>query len=166
MRRSSDEEKRQLEHGAARLFLRCYEQQYGIDMRHIWHNEPNKPDVSCYQGTEQLDIEIAHLYASETEAMAVLGRPLSIQMQNDLADMAQQPSKQRLHSALGRLLKQKATKCYYSQRTWLLIRNASTIWHKADFEAAVDNIFPPDTHQFEQIWLLCDFYRGELLRLV
>lgn len=88
MKRSSDEEKRQLEHDAAKLFLRCYEQQQGIHMRNIWHNEPNKPDVSCYQENEQLDIEIAHLYASETEAMAVLGRPLSMQMQRDLADMA------------------------------------------------------------------------------
>jgi len=165
MKRSSDAEKQQLEHDAAKLFLRCYEQQTGIHMRHIWHNEPNRPDVSCYQENQQLDIEVAHLYASETEAMAVLGRPLSIQMQRDLADMAQQPSEHRLQSALERLLKQKATKRYYSKRTWLLIRNASTIWHKSDFEAVIKTIAFPNTHQFEQIWLLCDFYRGELLRV-
>lgn len=165
MKRSSDVEKQQLEHDAAKLFLRCYEQQTGIHMRHIWHNEPNRPDVSCYQGSEKLDIEVAHLYASETEAMAVLGRPLSMQMQQDLADMAQQPCAKRLKAALGRLLKQKATKRYYSKRTWLLIRNASTIWHKADFEAQISNTNLPDSHQFEQVWLLCDFYHGELLRL-
>ncbi|WP_394193351.1 hypothetical protein [Pseudoalteromonas atlantica] len=165
MKRDSEREKVALEHGAAKLFLRCYEQQTGIHMRHIWHNEPNRPDVSCYQANEQLDIEVAHLYASETEAMAVLGRPLSIQMQCDLADMAQQPSEHRLQSALGRLLKQKATKRYYSKRTWLLIRNASTIWNRSDFETTIKKIAFPKNHQFEQIWLLCDFYRGELLRV-
>ncbi|GAA77621.1 hypothetical protein [Pseudoalteromonas sp. BSi20495] len=165
MKRSSDEEKRQLEHDAAKLFLRCYEQQQGIHMRNIWHNEPNKPDVSCYQENEQLDIEIAHLYASETEAMAVLGRPLSMQMQRDLADMAQKPSEHRLRAALERLLKQKAKKRYYSERTWLVIRNGSTIWRKADFEAVINDLNFPRTYQFEQIWLVCDFYRGELLRV-
>ena len=117
--------------------------EFGIKMRNIWHNTPSKPDVSCYKGEQRLDIEIAHLYASETEAMAVLGRPLSIQMQRDLADMAQQPSEHRLQSALERLLKQKATKRYYSKRTWLLIRNASTIWHKSDFEAVIKTIAFP-----------------------
>ena len=165
MKRDSEQEKQQLENEAARLFLRCYEQQYGIHMRHIWHNEPNKPDVSCYKGDQQLDIEVAHLYASETEAMAVLGRPLSIPMQRALADMAQAPSEQRLRLALERLLEQKATKSYHSARTWLLIRNASTIWHKADFDAQLKMISVPQTHAFEQIWLLCDFYRGELVRL-
>jgi len=64
MKRDSEREKVALEHGAAKLFLRCYEQHTGIHMRHIWHNEPNRPDVSCYQANEQLDIEVAHLYPS------------------------------------------------------------------------------------------------------
>ncbi|WP_372761263.1 hypothetical protein [Pseudoalteromonas sp.] len=165
MKRHSEQEKQQLEHDAARLFLRCYEQQFGVHMRHIWHNEPNKPDVSCYKGGQQLDIEVAHLYASETEAMAVLGRELSIPMQRALADMAQAPSEQQLRFALQRLLLQKAAKRYHSARTWLLIRNASTIWHKADFELQLGAFSVPQSHQFEQIWLLCDFYQGELLRL-
>jgi hypothetical protein len=165
MKRTSDHEKQQLEHGAARLFLRCYEQQFGVHMRHIWHNEPNKPDVSCYKGNEQLDIEVAHLYASETEAMAVLGRPLSIAMQRSLAEMAQAPDSQRLRNALEKILTQKATKHYHSERTWLLIRNASPLWHQADFEEALTDINLVQPHPFEQIWLLCDFYRGELLRL-
>ena len=69
MNRESEQEKIALEHGAAKLFLRCYEKQFGVSMRNIWHNTPSKPDVSCYKGDERLDIEVAHLYASETEAM-------------------------------------------------------------------------------------------------
>ena len=165
MTRHSEQEKLQLEHDAAKLFLRCYEQRFGIPMRHIWHNQPSKPDISCYQGEQQLDIEVAHLYASETEAMAVLGRELSISMQRALADMAQAPNEQRLHFALTRLLKQKATKQYHSERTWLLIRNASVLWHKVDFENVLQGMVIPTEHSFEQIWLLCDFYHGEILRL-
>ncbi|WP_105167008.1 hypothetical protein [Pseudoalteromonas sp. T1lg23B] len=163
--RESDLEKLKLEHDAAKLFLRCYEQQYGTPMRHIWHNEPNMPDISCYQGDERLDIEVAHLYGSEKEAMAVLGRPLSLETQRELATMAQAPTEQRLRFALGRLLNQKAYKRYHSKRTWLLIRNASTLWHHSDFVAVVGHLDYPSNHAFEQIWLLTDFYNPDLIRL-
>ncbi|NOU51165.1 hypothetical protein HG263_11555 [Pseudoalteromonas sp. JBTF-M23] len=165
MLRESDLEKLQLEHQAAKLFLRCYEQQYGIPMRHIWHNEPNMPDISCYQGEERLDIEVAHLYGSEKEAMAVLGRPLSLEIQRELATMAQAPTKKRLQVALERLLNQKALKRYHSKRTWLLIRNASTLWHHDDFVAIVGRLDFHSNHAFEQIWLLTDFYNPDLIRL-
>jgi len=165
MKRDSEREKIALEHGAAKLFLQCYEKKYGTKMRNIWHNSPSKPDISCYQGEAKLDIEIAHLYASEIEAMAILGRPLSISMQRAIAQLAQDPNDSKLCTALQRLLQQKATKNYNSKRAWLLIRNASPLWSKADFEAQLDNIVIPTNHPFEQIWLLCDFYKGELLRL-
>ena len=70
-------EKIRLEHEAARLFMRLYQRRYGVSMRHIWHNEPAKPDVSCYLEQQRLDLEIAHLYGSEAEAMQLLGRDLS-----------------------------------------------------------------------------------------
>ena len=66
MHRYSEQEKIEFEYEAAKLFFRCYEKAYGIPMCHIWHNEPRKPDVSFYQGDQKLDIEVAHLYASET----------------------------------------------------------------------------------------------------
>ena len=166
MNRESEQEKIALEHGAAKLFLRCCEKQFGVSMRNIWHNTPSKPDVSCYKGDERLDIEVAHLYASETEAMAVLGRPLSISMQRDLAEMALAPSNERLHCALHRLLAQKAKKHYESTQPWLLIRNASTIWHLDDFKSVLTHLDVPKHHPFQQIWLLCDFYRGELLQIL
>ncbi|MFG1490414.1 hypothetical protein ABMA58_14280, partial [Oceanospirillum sp. HFRX-1_2] len=60
----SDLEKRLLERDAARLFMRRYEQDFNEPMRHIWHNEPSKPDISCYFQGQPLDLEIAHLYAT------------------------------------------------------------------------------------------------------
>lgn len=165
MPRYSEAEKLKLEHEAAKLFLRCYESQFGVHMRHIWHNEPNKPDISCYQDKQQLDIEVAHFYASEKEAMAVLGRPLSLPIQRELAKMTQAASEDRLCIGLQRLLNQKAKKRYDSERVWLLIRNASPIYHFSDFENLKATWEIPDCHPFEQVWVLCDFYKGGLLRL-
>ncbi|RXE88130.1 hypothetical protein [Pseudoalteromonas sp. A757] len=165
MDRASEAEKVKLEHDAAKLFLRSYEKQFAVHMRHIWHNEPNKPDVSCYQGKTQLDIEIAHFYASEKEAMAVLGRPLSLSTQRELAAMSQAADSDQLSIGLQRLLNQKAKKHYDSQRVWLLIRNASPIYHLDDFKRLKATWEIPDCHPFEQVWVLCDFYHGDLLRL-
>ena len=92
---NGNEEKIKLEHEAARLFMRLYEQRFGITMRHIWHNEPARPDVSCYYDNQRLDLEIAHLYGSEAEAMQILGRSLSLQTHQELLALQQvQPSLQ------------------------------------------------------------------------
>ncbi|MFY8274421.1 hypothetical protein AAEU32_09870 [Pseudoalteromonas sp. SSDWG2] len=157
----SEIEKLKLEHEAARLFLRAYERKYHTPMRHIWHNEPAKPDVSCYMDNERLDIEIAHLYANEHEAMAVLGRPLNLDIQRQLAQLALNAGSEQLHVALTRLLAAKATKRYDSQRVWLLIRNASTLWHHDDFVKTIGDIDVPQGHVFEQIWLLSDWHAKE-----
>ncbi|MFC3033708.1 hypothetical protein ACFOEE_14380 [Pseudoalteromonas fenneropenaei] len=161
MLRDSEKEKLQLEHDAAKLFMRLYEQQFAIPMRHIWHNEPSKPDVSCYLGETRLDLEIAHLYASETEAMALLGRPLSVAMQRDIAAMAQTPDCDHLSQALTRLLKQKFKKSYHSERVWLVVRNASPLWHRADLAHVLSELHLPPQQPFEQIWLICDFFGKE-----
>ncbi|GEK08586.1 MULTISPECIES: hypothetical protein [Pseudoalteromonas] len=165
MDRASEAEKIKLEHDAVKLFLRCYEEQFSVPMRHIWHNQPNKPDVSCYQGEYKLDIEVAHFYASEQEAMAVLGRPLSLSIQRELAAMSQTVNSDPLSIGLQRLLNQKAKKKYDSERVWLLIRNASPIYHSEDFKRLKNSWAIPDSHPFEEVWLLCDFYQGELLQL-
>ena len=153
----SEAEKIALEHDAARRFLRAYERYYHIPMRHIWHNQPAKPDVSCYMESERLDIEIAHLYANEHEAMAVLGRPLSLDIQRQLAQLALNPDTEQLRYALSKLLSAKAAKSYDSKRVWLLIRNASTLWHHQDFLEVKPQLVLAPGHPFEQIWLLTDW---------
>lgn len=149
-------EKIRLEHEAARLFMRLYEERFQRAMRHIWHNEPAKPDVSCYLQDHRLDLEIAHLYGSEVEAMHILGRTLTAQTRNELLQLQQVPVKHRLLTALARLIAQKSRKTYQSDRVWLVIRNANPTWQCDELTEQHLDWFLPQTPQFEQIWLVKD----------
>lgn len=153
-------EKMRLEHEAARLFMRLYQCRFGVSMQHIWHNEPAKPDVSCYLAKQRLDLEIAHLYGSEAEAMQLLGRDLSPITRDALSALQQIPVQQRMLAALDRLIRQKAHKTYDSARVWLVIRNTHPVWHPEQLQVFRQHISLPATQPFEQIWLVAD-YRGE-----
>ncbi|WP_430462654.1 hypothetical protein ACQUQU_07660 [Thalassolituus sp. LLYu03] len=162
----SDSEKRRLEREAARLFMRAYEHEFHQPMRHIWHNEPTKPDISCFLQGQSLDLEIAHLYASEQEA-AIAAKDLHTKSHQDqyhgeehlwafLTDLASMDSSHKLHTALSRILHSKARKHYNTQRCWLIIRNASPLWGRKDFLQVLPHISIP-ANPFEKIWLLSDF---------
>lgn len=152
----AEQEKIKLEHEAARLFMRRWERHQGVPIRHIWHNRPDKPDVSCFLDGERLDLEIAHLYGTEAEAMAILGRNLSVTTQLELAELARSDADTRLLQALNRILAIKAVKTYNSRRVWLVIRNANPHWSRPDIEALEHRIEVPGGHPFEQIWLVAD----------
>ncbi len=162
----SDTEKRRLERDAAKLFMRAYEREFHQPIRHIWHNEPAKPDISCYLQGEALDLEIAHLYASENEARIASGdHPRETDhnhyhgddhLWSYLADLASLESGRKLHTALNRILVNKARKRYHSKRVWLVIRNASPLWNRDDFLPIVRHLKLPH-HHFEKIWLIPDF---------
>lgn len=157
----SQQEKIELEHQAAKRFMRWYEQHSGLPIRHIWHNEPRKPDVSCYLDGEKLDLEIAHLYGSEEDAMHILNRPLSDETLAELAKQARfTDTHERLIEALNRILSNKAGKRYDSKRVWLVIRNANPAWDRESVIALREQISVPDSHPFQQIWLVCDM-QGE-----
>ncbi|RMA81310.1 hypothetical protein DFR27_1127 [Umboniibacter marinipuniceus] len=151
-------EKIALEHDAAKLFMRAYEQRFGIEVRHIWHNEPRRPDVSCYLGDDKLDLEIAHLYGSEAQAMEILGRELTSATRAELAviDLLDE-THERLVTALNRILAGKAKKCYDSPRVWLVIRNANPAWNATDIHSAKVEIQVPENTPFEQIWMVGDW---------
>lgn len=152
----SEQEKIELEHEAAKLFMRLYEKQFGIPMRHIWHNEPRKPDVSCYLNDEKLDLEIAHLYGSEAEAMLILRREVNQRTLEALHLLLNVPVKERLLKALNTILINKAEKSYHSQRVWLVLRNANPLWSRDDIEARRNQLSLPTDHPFEQIWIVGD----------
>lgn len=154
----SQDEKRLLEHEAARLFMRAYEAETGDPMRHIWHNEPRKPDVSCYVKKEHLDLEIAHLYGSEEEARLILGRAISPQTLKALRALMAIPPECRLVAALNEILRNKASKYYDSPRVWLVIRNANPLWSADDISACRNRIAVPKQHPFDQIWVLGDWH--------
>ena len=172
----SESIKRQLERDAAKHFLRLYEQMYHTPMRNIWHNEPSQPDISCHLDGKPLDLEIAHLYASTSEAK-VLAREITEQVQDPqtqstqeqlersakelellhyLSDLVEMNSQQRLITALSRILLSKSQKNYDSPRVWLVIRNASPLWRAIDFQQCISHFNIPK-HPFEQIWLLPEF---------
>lgn len=154
----AEQEKITLEHQAARLFMRHWERTQQVPIRHIWHNRPDKPDVSCFLDGERLDLEIAHLYGSEIEAMAILGRDLSKTTQHELAQLNDSDTDGRLLRALNRILAVKAEKTYNSERVWLIIRNANPHWSRSDIEALQHHINIPGGHPFEQIWLVADMH--------
>lgn len=152
-------EKIELEHQAAKIFMRWYEKNSGLKIRHIWHNQPRKPDVSCRLEGERLDLEIAHLYGSEEEAMILLGRELSehtrdeLKLQHRVGD-----PHQRLLDALNRILANKAGKTYESNRVWLVIRNANPAWSAEEIRQLQHSaIAVPSNHPFQQIWIVGDF---------
>lgn len=154
----SQNEKIRLEHEAAKLFMHRYEKDTGVHFRHIWHNEPSQPDVSAWLDGERLDIEIAHLYGSEQEAMKILGRDLSDKTLGELRQLQnEQDVQKRLLFALNRILNNKASKHYHTSRVWLVIRNAHPAWTKAHIEALQHRIAVPETHPFEQIWMVGDW---------
>ncbi|MBB1489157.1 hypothetical protein [Oceanospirillum sediminis] len=153
----SEHEKRLLERDAARLFMRRYEQETGQPMRHIWHNEPAKPDISCYFEDHQLDLEIAHLYATAEEARHIRAPDRTDRLWFYLAELAiiDDPCEQ-LKMALLTLLNKKAEKHYDSDRVWLVIRNASVLWNRAQI-LRIQQAFDKQNHPFEQIWIIPDF---------
>ena len=155
---SSTSEKLRLEHEAAKSFMRQYEKNTGHEIRHIWHNEPSRPDVSCVLEGERLDLEIAHLYGSEQEAMKILGRSLSDKTRDELREQACcSDVHQRLLNALNRILMNKAQKQYDSKRVWLIIRNAHPAWSADTIMKLQHQINIPFNHPFEQIWMVVDF---------
>lgn len=162
----SMQEKIELEHEAAKLFMRLYEQKTGIPMRHIWHNEPKKPDVSCYLGDRRLDLEIAHLYGSEEEAQLILGRKASIRTLEALHRLITVPVGERLLSALNAILASKAEKSYHSDRVWLVLRNANPLWSREELADNLHRVTLPASHPFEQIWVVGDMAgKSGILRL-
>ena len=158
---SSEQEKIELEHQAAKLFMRWYEKDTGEHIRHIWHNKPQKPDVSCYLNGERLDLEIAHVYGSEQEAMHILGRNLDEKTKYELRILEKVTDPhERLLSALNRILTNKAGKSYYSERVWLVLRNANPAWTRGEILGLQHHINVPVKHPFEQIWIVGDM-QGE-----
>ena len=122
-----------------------------------------------------MDLEIAHLYASSSEAK-ILTREIISQVQGSdsiikpsdkelellhyLSDLVNMDSQQRLTTALTHLLNSKAKKTYDSSRVWLVIRNASPLWKTKDFEQCIKHFNMPK-NPFEQIWLLPEFDGSE-----
>jgi hypothetical protein len=151
------DEKLAWEKQATLVFIQWYEKAFGTSFTYIAHNQPAKPDVSCLLNGQALDIEIAHLYGTEQEAMSILGKTLNNHTRNELRNLRNTTSTQeRLTKALNRILENKSHKTYDSDRTWLVIRNVHPGWQTQQLRRIQDIIVVPNNHPFEQIWLVGD----------
>ncbi|WP_344800794.1 hypothetical protein [Litoribacillus peritrichatus] len=153
------EEKEYLEVTAANAFCQAYSKLYRVNAAFDHINLPRKPDVTvCIDGTPQ-DIEIAHLYHDQQEAMRL--KNLCLQSPSGVIMAAQShhsnvPLLTDLVQALNELLTKKSTKSYQSHHPWLVIRNGSPKWDKRDFEIALRSIAVPKHHPFREIWVVPD----------
>ncbi|MCC2617680.1 hypothetical protein LJ739_15620 [Aestuariibacter halophilus] len=154
---SSDEEKRMLEQHAGEIFLRCYQQRFGIPGTLLHSNLPRKPDLSCKIGEQPVDLEIAHLYGSEEEAMLLLGRELDQKTRYALKQLwSDDDPHLRLVHSLNRILAHKSTRRYEAKRVWLVIRNAHPAWRTPIIRQQLDQVSLPRFHPFGQIWIIGD----------
>ncbi|WJG10725.1 hypothetical protein [Aliiglaciecola sp. LCG003] len=155
--RKAEIEKVEWEKSATVVFLDWYQQKFQVSYRFISHNQPSKPDVSCLIDHKPIDIEIAHLYGSEQEAMKILGRFLDSRTREALQKLREScNTPQRFTHALNHILRNKASKSYQSEHTWLVIRNAHPAWNSDKIRKQIEHIDIPVSHPFEQIWVLGD----------
>jgi hypothetical protein len=155
---NSEHEKLVLEHQAAKLFMHWHELKTGKPIRHLWHNRPAKPDVSCRFEQGRLDLEVAHVCGSEQEAMQILKRELSNKIRQEMQELKKttEPNA-RLLEALNQILYNKSFKKYKTKRVWLVIRNTHSAWGKKQILALQHQITVPNIHPFEQIWIVADW---------
>lgn len=147
-------EKENLEGAACDCFLDSYNATHACKFYIVRHQD--KPDfiVQDFESGESLGIEVTHLYFDGKEAKMVLGRQphelhgvmtLDALIQKLNADLAEKVTRAARYEYVGKLV--------------LLIRVASPIFDKQDFEMYADDICVPELNTFAEIWLL--FYSQE-----
>lgn len=153
-----DQEKSRLEEQASRIFCDWYSGRFNQKMTFQHLNSPSKPDATCRLNGKLIDLEIAHLYGSQQEAMQILGKDLDQRTTFELEHLEESTdTQQRLINALNRILYNKAQKHYDSAHPWLVIRNAHPAWHADDIRQHCRQIRLLDSHPFEQIWIIGDW---------
>lgn len=147
---------RRLELYAVTYFIAAYRRKFPTWPTLVGMPEPPEPDFIVRFGTCALGVEVAHLFGSERDARRLLGRVRTNEVTPEAQlQHTQVPLDVRVPAELSRILSQKGRKTY-PRPTWLVIRNAYPMWDRADFEMYPDALAVPDTHAFEQIWLVCD----------
>ena len=150
-------EKEHLEIGALTQFSLALETELGagrFSFREL--RKPPEPDGLCSLDSSPLYVEVGHIYGTQSDVKQLLGRTgKSVASQDQKSLSAMVPLDARLLMPLNRLLAEKATKIYSASPVWLLIRSAFPLWELEDFKAHRNNILVPESHPFEQIWLLC-----------
>lgn len=117
---------------------------------------PPEPDGYCLLDGQPLYVEVGHIYGTVSDTKRLLGRSgKSAPSPEERQMSAMIPLDRRLLSPLNSLLAAKAERTYAAVRVWLLIRSAFPLWNRGDFEQYLCDVVVPESHKFEQIWLLC-----------
>lgn len=142
-------EKQDLELAACMYFIDSYNAIHRTNLKLVEHRD--KPDCVLRDAVtgEQVGVEVTYLYYDAQEAKMVLGR-LSKQLHGVMtisqlieklnADMVEKINRAAKYDFEGKLI--------------LLIRVASPIFDKQDFEMYADEIDVPRLNTFSEIWLL------------
>ena len=149
-----DKIKKKLEKYAGKYFLNSYNERFETAFKIKTQRE--KPDLVLIDENTKttIGVEITHLYYGTAEAKLLLGK--TIQSIPDVMD----PSE--LIKNLNGLLKEKVKqvrKYDFSHKIFLVIRVASRIFDKSDFDRVEKDIVVPK-NIFSEIWLLPRDFRG------
>ncbi len=150
-------EKHDLETGALTQFSEVLATLWG-ERRLLFHElrNPPEPDGFCSLDGQPLHIEVGHIYGTQADAKRLLGREgKSAATIEESLRSSLVPLDTRLLTSLNQLLARKATKIYQAQRVWLLIRSVFPLCSVGEFYKKAADIAIPNSHPFEQIWLLC-----------
>lgn len=150
-------QKDNLEYHAVKNFIAEYNHTHMRHLHFICQCKPPKPDAICRHHKKEIGVEIAHTYGTGEEAAIRLGNRNS----NDFPDKVHRkrriiPINFRALNSLNKILTKKATRAYELSNTWLVVRNAFPLWSLSDYRKYKKEIFIPEKHPFDQIWLLCD----------
>jgi hypothetical protein len=142
-------EKQDLELAACNYFVGSYNAIHRTNLKLVEHRD--KPDCVVHDAVtgEHVGIEVTHLYYDAKEAKMVLGRlPKQVHGVMTITELIE-----KLNADMAEKTN-RAAKYDFEDKLILLIRVASPIFDKQDFEMYGDEIDVPRPNPFAEIWLL------------
>lgn len=146
-----------LEYHAIQSFISQYNRTHKRQLRFLRACQPPMPDGLCLLGTQEVGVEVVHMYGTPEEAAIRLGNrqsediPASVHRARRIT-----PLDIRALNSLNAVLGNKGGKRYSISPTWLIIRNAFALWTLGDYQCHRKEIRLPEGHPFQKVWILCD----------
>lgn len=143
------DEKQNLEVAACTYFLTSYNALHGSNFQIVEHRD--KPDFLVEDGHtgEKLGIEVTHLFYDVKEAQMMLGRrPNELHGVMTVCDLIT-----KLNADLA-VKVDRAANYDFEGKLFLLVRVASPIFDRQDFDMYEEDINVPTLNTFAEIWLL------------
>jgi len=150
-------EKERLEKGALEKFAEGFTSSIDRgELKFVRLQTPPEADGLCQLNGSPLNIEVAHVYGTDADVRYLLGRKgYSEPTKEEKFQSGLIPLNERIIGPMNNVLKQKAKKKYFSSPVWLLIRVGIPILTAEEFQVYQGEIKIPDTHPFNEIWLMC-----------